>query len=996
MILRRFLILFTLLTLTVGGCAKGGDQPTLPGSPLASPTERAADNSSSRDLWGYWQCAYDADSGEIVAVPARTALFHLNAVKPLNSTLGLGVQIDPTQSDPSQGLFVLTVSIAHPYPGDDNLTGFDVRGILITTGSDSLGGLNFPGENDPALLNADGYTRWWNPVEFPVPSLLGYTPGKYGKELPENPPPSCINPYKQFANALMGDNSIDYLALLPVTDPNGRGVFRSGKTNNRTYRIQFPVVSGVPQIIFNYAIDASWAQPTVNPPSVPTDFPMAANAPEAFIVRADVTENTLWAIEGTGQGGGELTLSIECRDWQGWMDTYDGQFGEMVLLSPFCEFNTGVVPNVSDNGEKATLTASVPGVAVEMGTIPVWVGVTAPGTSYLQGAKPAPDVPVAAFDLIMVNVTQADCNDNGNSDCDTSDPIGPNDSVTGILCLGTDDADWFSFWVPQDGAAAGTIHLETYGISQLYLKLHQDCPGTVIGYSNPGADQKIELDEQGPGEYFIEVSCVNDGDPSPRPYLLETTLHGLGEDCSQDTNNQAANATFIALDGDSSETVCLIGDSTDWYTFTVTSEATAYGDIHLDNKGFADNDLALFGDPVGNPLYVSDETGTVDEHLYMLLLEDGKYYLRMDAKGTSPSGDRPFTLTMDLIESVFECDSEDDNNTPEEADYIDVMGTANGTVCFPSDPDWFTFDAPPGGVFGMINLTGFGMYDNDIALYDDPVKTPIQQSANPGNGNEVLNIEELEEGTYYLRVSAASSAGGINQQYGLVMQLYALGPKPVDFYVHAHIVRSSNGTDPAIDLPTVQNHIDWADQFYDKWIDGAVILWETSYINNTNWLSLTTHEADQMFAQYGDDSGALHVFYVNTAPDMPGAAAYTYMECQFSHNSCENSMVVMTDYADDPTLAHEMGHAIGLLADTYLLDFYDCNDITWCPYGPTDIFCDDSDAVDGNLMYWPNGPFLDNYWISDTDKEMNTLPIDSQAENIVYYHTAWPNAFHKP
>jgi hypothetical protein len=91
-----------------------------------------------------------------------------------------------------------------------------------------------------------------------------------------------------------------------------------------------------------------------------------------------------------------------------------------------------------------------------------------------------------------------------------------------------------------------------------------------------------------------------------------------------------------------------------------------------------------------------------------------------------------------------------------------------------------------------------------------------------------------------------------------------------------------------------------------------------------------------------------------------------------------------------------MGHAVGLLADMYLLDYYTCEQITECETGPSDIFCDESDAEWGNLMYWPMGSGIEEYWFSDDDLEMSTGEIDSQAENIMYFHTNYPDAFYKP
>ncbi len=984
--------------LMVTGCAGSGDQPILPSTPDMQAPDRVEVVSPNRELLGYWQCAYDSESEEIIAIPARTALYHINAVKPINNTLGLSVAIDHGASNPAQGLFKMTISLTHPFAGNDSLAGFDVRGVFITTGSQTLGGINFPYESDAYLIEPDGYTRWWNPVEFPVPGFLGYTPGDFGTDLPSNPPPSMINPYMQFADALLKNTPISVLMLVPPTDPSGRGVFTAGSTNSRDYEVKFPLVGGVPQIIYNYAVDASWVAPLADPPVIPTDFPSEANAPEAFLVDAEVTDNTLWAIEGSGQGGGVLDLSIEIWDWQGWMDDYAGQIGEMVLLSPFCEFGAGVIPSVEVDGGKATLTAIVPGTPTVEGLIPVYVGVAAAGTSYKQGAKPAPDVPVAAFDLIEVNVTEPDCVDNGNTDCYTSEPIDPVDSVSGILCLEPDSSDWFGFTVPPAGTASGEISLGTYGIGNLSLLLYKDCPGELIDYSTtPGtADELLEIQGLGPGTYYIKAVAVYDSDFSPRPYLLETDLEGFGSDCTTDANNQSEDATVIALDGYSTDSVCLVGDPIDWYTFEISSGAAAYGSIDLSNNAFANNDIAVFGEPIGDPLFIGNNIGVADEHLDIDALAEGTYYIRIDAKGSTPAGDRPFTLTLDLTEIVSECDDEDGNNTPAEAETIGLIDTASGTVCFPSDPDWYTFDVPSQSVEGYILLETYGLSDCNLALYEDPTEPPIEESANPGFTDEQIDITELLEGVYFIKVTAAQSPGGINQAYGLATQLQEPTVNPTDIWLHIHIVRTSEGTSPATDPVTVANHVAAANQFYSDWVDGSVTLDELTYIDSTAWLSLTIFEGMTMFEQYGTSDGTVNVFYVNDFPGMPGAAAYAFMDCQFAFQDHTTAMIFMSDYADDPVLPHELGHAVGLLADLYLLGFLTCDDITYCPTGPSDIYCDEPDGVAGNLWYLPVGSDINDYFMSITDLYMSTPEIDSQGENMMYFQTNYPDAFFEP
>lgn len=991
--------IFLVIVFLISGCRGSSSVSPLPGNLQSASVKPRSDSRGSRQLLGYWQCVLDKATGQVTAAPSREAMVHLNVVASLNKTLGMGIQLDKTQSKPSEGLFVLTVSLTHPYKGSPTLAAFDVRGIVITTAGLTAGVFNLAGPNDPYMLEPDGFTRWWNPVEFTTPGFFGYTPGVYGKNPPAGIPlVSMINPYKQFADGLYKTSPGKYVIFIPPGDPNFRGVFRAGATNSRVYKLKFPVESGSPKVYFNYAVDASYHAPSKEKPLIPDDFPIEANCPEAFVVEAKVTGNTLFAIDGAPIGGGELKLEIECYDWQGWLGSYNGQIGPLVLISPFSEFQS-VQPDVKTfpNG-KAVLSATIPGAPVKTGTIPVWVGVTAPGTSYKQNVQPAPSEPVVAYTLINVEVALAECTNNNNNDCTTALTIGPIDHVQGYLCKNVDNSDWFNFKVPAGSLASGPIHLSTYGVANLDLFLYEGCPVNPIEGSahSDFSDEDIVLNELPAGSYYIEVRCGNDSSLLPRPYELKTNISIPGSECTLDTNNNYQNAEKIGLDEMKNGSVCAFGDPADWYTFKISQSATASGSVNLTNKSAGNIDIFIYNNPTGSPIFSGEKPGTSNELITINLIDSGTYFIKVEAIGNSPTGDRAFTLDMNLVEIVDECDSADGNNTFETAESIELNGEKTGTVCYPTDPDWYVFEVSGTNVDGNIILESPDSVDNDLAVYGSPPDVPLYDSSTPGTGDELIKISNLAPGTYFIKISASSEASGVNQNYSLSTSLHPHEEGPTDFYLHVFIVRANDGSSPATNEARVNANVAWADQFWQKWADGSATASKISYINRTQWLSLTTSEAETMFNQFGDKSGVLNVFYVNDTPDMPGAAAYTWMECEFKLQTSLVSYIIMTDLADNATLAHEMGHAVALLGDMYLLDFYSCEQITYCPSGPSGIFCLEQDAVLGNIMYWPVGEDINAYWASDMDKGMSTYKIDSQIENMIFFNTFYPDAFKTP
>ena len=297
-----------LVTALIVGC--GGGSPATVDVPVNNNPGDAGTVREGHSLWGLWNVRIKADGSEWDIAPYRGSQLHLNALNflepPINSMLKIEsvfVQWDILHVD---------IALRHPFPGAPEFTGFDVKGIVILPGTEERCTSDFvtiPAVEETRLINADGYTRWWNPREFAweegLMPILAYKDGLFGTPDETAQFASTLNGYKYFADGLA---LTDFAWQLP---PATRGMFGAGNYNSRRYKFD---VEG-PELVFNYAVDASWALPNNIPPiSVPGDFPVKANQPEPYAFKVEEVKNTLYC-DGN-YGGGDYEMDVTVYTWR--------------------------------------------------------------------------------------------------------------------------------------------------------------------------------------------------------------------------------------------------------------------------------------------------------------------------------------------------------------------------------------------------------------------------------------------------------------------------------------------------------------------------------------------------------------------------------------------------------------------------------------------------------------------------------------------------------
>jgi len=518
-------ILIALAVLSISGCMKS---PTLPADTPAETTgvARSASVGPVHHCLGRYTLAADIETGTVEVLPLRTSDWHFNLTGVLNMTMGVQVAIDPDLTDPPNGLFSLNITLTHPFETKPKFSGFDVKGILMTPGSLEISPLIFADVDETRLLNANGYTRWWNPTEFTQSGVLGYTDGVLANASPAELT-ATINPYMCYADILGVEGSMFEVFNEPLDSDQGRGVFTAGSSNTRNYYIKFPLDPG-PQIKFGYAIDASWVPPNPNPPDeIPDDFPIEANQPEAYHLAVAQTVNSLYYDSETSHGGGVLRLLTNVYDWQGQQaGNIAGEVEVVRIFSPDLFSGGASASFLNEDDTTARYTVDLYGTAVPAQPGEVLIAVRAGsygGPVYDQGfTAPSPAGDVSAWQALVVEVVDPDCAADSNNAYTEAAMIGFNDTAVDTLCLAEDPEDWYRLDVPTGHVAAGRISfIHDAGVQEMWLA---DSQGQILILA-VNSDGYSEIDftgtwEMEPGIYYI--CCKLSTDAGAIRYLLET------------------------------------------------------------------------------------------------------------------------------------------------------------------------------------------------------------------------------------------------------------------------------------------------------------------------------------------------------------------------------------------------------------------------------------------------------------------------------------------
>jgi len=512
----------------VGAGCSGSDRRD-PSSPSLSSPAVSVESGTHHRLLGLWEVRLDTENLTVEMTPLRSAGFHVNLVEPLNAYHSVGVWFDWLASDIPNKIFALDFTFTHPYPDSLSLYGFDAKGILITPGSLQIGNLVVADVDEWRLLNADGYTRWWNPKEFTGSDLNGYVPGELGTQ-DTGLLTATVNPYKYFCDYLDKYQPVTSMANVPLDDDMGRGVSYVGTTCTRRFRVKLPEAVDCPAV-FNYAVDACWDYPDPFPPQeIPDDFPIEANQSEPYHVDAHVELNTLCFQEGVG-GQGQLVVNADVYDWQGKASgNIAAEVDAVRIFAPELFSGGKTMDFVSDDGTKARYRIDLTGQAIPNhdGDHLVLIRVGSnDGLKYNTGLPEAPNEPVSVFQELIIDVPKLECVADDNNGIDDAEAMEWMDVAQGSLCrLGgnlTDYKDYYSFQNGSEVWQQGMVNLYTTS-PQTFVTIYDPSETKIAQAEVIGGVASVDTSLVcGIGQYFIRVITLNETEMVQ--YQLELVPH---------------------------------------------------------------------------------------------------------------------------------------------------------------------------------------------------------------------------------------------------------------------------------------------------------------------------------------------------------------------------------------------------------------------------------------------------------------------------------------
>jgi subtilisin family serine protease len=226
-------------------------------------------------------------------------------------------------------------------------------------------------------------------------------------------------------------------------------------------------------------------------------------------------------------------------------------------------------------------------------------------------------------------------------------------------------------------------------------------------------------------------------------------------------------AVTLNAQNDASGTASIASTEVDYYSFTATASGV-YTISATTPSSSLDTVLGIFSS-TGQRLAYNDDIGwpNTDSRLAVTLTAGTRYYVGITNYSAASRGS--YTWTIDGPAAAVTDDAYENNDTRATAYDLGTLTAAKtiSSLAMADSYDWYKFTTAAAGTSSSSVSISFqnSQGDLDLALYDSS-GTLVSSSQGTGN-SEMISLNGLAAGTYYVRVNGYN--GALNSNYSLTL-----------------------------------------------------------------------------------------------------------------------------------------------------------------------------------------------------------------------------------
>ena len=347
-----------------------------------------------------------------------------------------------------------------------------------------------------------------------------------------------------------------------------------------------------------------------------------------------------------------------------------------------------------------------------------------------------------------------------NNTFQTASEMNLNESYNASLSS-SNDTDWFSFTVPEDGFIAVDFERDVFDDSIKYWKSTiyriDESMDEMASWEYDGNHIKSTSPEIGlpTGKYYIKIERYP-YNYSSKTYTL--TVNYKSSDCwEKEFNSTFQTATPVELNTNYQGSLYSSSD-VDWYKFSTA--VNGYATISFERDIFQDTtkywEMTVYKldeslEKIASWTYDGNHSKTFIPEIG---LPSGNYYFKIERYPYNYSA-RTYTVNVNFKTSEYW--EKEFNNTFQAATVINVNKTYNGSLYSSEDMDWYEFNLKQNSAVKLnfiTQLIGDTTNHWKLHLYQRTDTIDELKSWNISGTSSVTAISDLQldAGTYYLKV----------------------------------------------------------------------------------------------------------------------------------------------------------------------------------------------------------------------------------------------------